>query len=208
MLNIFFSSWVVRSENKIWGTNATKIMWRKFYSMMIGLIRDLPLLMFQSFTIAIIIITFIKAYALSITQQTLTIQITLWKQNTSNSLKLFTQITHEIDVAPTCICENECCPMERCELKPYSMSPLSKSCWLLSDSSSAVQKRNVKNNLNFQLFAYRIGNFWFWLFTWKFKWIIDHFACVFFFCQNLKKKTLNYCVFKLIRMVSASLDWK
>lgn len=68
-----------------------------------------------------------------------------WKPMPSNLLQLFTQITHEMNDAPTCICENECCPIERCELKPYSTSPLSKSCGLLSESSSAVRKRNVIN---------------------------------------------------------------
>lgn len=47
----------------------------------------------------------------------------------------------QLILSQTCICENECWPMLRCVLKPHSTSALSKSCGLVSESSSAVWKR-------------------------------------------------------------------
>lgn len=49
-----------------------------------------------------------------------------------------------IEYQLTCICENECCPMLRCELNPYSRLTLSKSCGFESESSSAVSNWRKK----------------------------------------------------------------
>lgn len=106
----------------------------------------LPFLMLQSFAVSIIIITFVKAYALTIAKQALTIQITLNK-----FVFALIEVAQQIcnwNATLTCICENECCPIFRCELKPYSISPSWKSCGLVSESSSASwnNKRKKKRN--------------------------------------------------------------
>lgn len=45
----------------------------------------------------------------------------------------------------TCICENECWPMFKCELNPYSRSVASKSCGFVSESSSAIENKSQIN---------------------------------------------------------------